>query len=200
MHPVNLSDEALLAECETIRQRRSGPGGQHRNKVETAIRLLHRPTGVTGQASERRSQAENLQQALFRLRLALAVQVRSDSVDSALTSTANAEAQAAADSAAADSAAAIESTPHRHKCSPLWKSRRQGQKVVINAEHADFPRLLAEALDVLTLCSGDQQVAAECLQVSATQLLKFVQKEPTAWDAVQLLRQQHGLPRLKAFS
>ena len=59
--------EQLLAECDVRASRRSGPGGQHRNKVETAISLHHLPTGVRAEASERRSQAQNQTQALFRL-------------------------------------------------------------------------------------------------------------------------------------
>ena len=77
-HPAELSVSELLAQCEVERLRRSGPGGQHRNKVETAIRLSHRPTGITAMASERRSQSANLDQALFRLRVNLALDVRSN--------------------------------------------------------------------------------------------------------------------------
>jgi hypothetical protein len=75
-HPSCLSSEKLLDQCEITRQRRSGPGGQHRNKVETAIRLRFRPTGTTSEASERRSQAANQSAATFRLRLNLALEVR----------------------------------------------------------------------------------------------------------------------------
>lgn len=71
------SDEALLAECEVQTYRASGPGGQNRNKVETAVRLRHRPTGITVIAEESRSQAENRARALRRLRRALALRVRS---------------------------------------------------------------------------------------------------------------------------
>ena len=45
-----------------------GPGGQHRNKTESAVRLTHPPTGVTVTATERRSQHENREVALERLR------------------------------------------------------------------------------------------------------------------------------------
>ena len=58
------------------RLRRSGPGGQHRNKVETAISLHHLPTDVHAEANERRSQAQNRTLALFRLRVNLALEVR----------------------------------------------------------------------------------------------------------------------------
>jgi len=75
-HPAELSSEALLNDCDVRRSRAGGPGGQHRNKVETAVTLKHRPTGVEAAAAERRSQPENQRIALRRLRLALALQVR----------------------------------------------------------------------------------------------------------------------------
>jgi hypothetical protein len=76
LHPASLAPERLAADCDTERLRRSGPGGQHRNKVETAIRLSHRPTGVRAEATERRSQAENRLLAFRRLRTNLALEVR----------------------------------------------------------------------------------------------------------------------------
>lgn len=77
MHPCELSDRQLLEDCDVRRQRRAGPGGQHRNKVESAIVLVHRPSGVRAEASERRNQHENRRVALKRLRLNLALDLRS---------------------------------------------------------------------------------------------------------------------------
>jgi hypothetical protein len=76
LHPADDEPARLLADCDVTRTRRSGPGGQNRNKVETAVVLRHRPSGLVAEASERRSQAENLRRALFRLRLNLALHVR----------------------------------------------------------------------------------------------------------------------------
>ncbi|GAC1403202.1 MAG: peptide chain release factor-like protein [Ktedonobacteraceae bacterium] len=45
----------------------SGPGGQHRNKVETGVRLHHRSSGITVTAVERRSQHANREAAYDRL-------------------------------------------------------------------------------------------------------------------------------------
>jgi hypothetical protein len=75
-HPAELDGERLHGECDIRFQRRSGPGGQHRNKVETAVHLTHRRTGVSAQASERRQQGENLAVALERLRIQLALDER----------------------------------------------------------------------------------------------------------------------------
>lgn len=83
MHPAALPDEALLDDCRETRTKRSGPGGQHRNKTETAIVLVHVPTGIAAEASERRSQHENRGVALKRLRLRLALEHRSKSKPSA---------------------------------------------------------------------------------------------------------------------
>ena len=76
-HPSAWPDDELLAACEVRFTRRSGPGGQHRNKVETAVVLRHMPTGISAEAHEERGQAENRRVALFRLRMRLAVEVRS---------------------------------------------------------------------------------------------------------------------------
>lgn len=77
-HPASISDKELLAECDEARTRRSGPGGQHRNKVESAVVLTHRKTHVSAEANERRSQHENRRKAVFRLRVNLALQHRTD--------------------------------------------------------------------------------------------------------------------------
>lgn len=67
-----LPDAALLAECREEFLVASGPGGQHRNKAATGVRLAHGPTGVAVTATERRSQARNRGAALRRLRERLA--------------------------------------------------------------------------------------------------------------------------------
>lgn len=71
-HPACASEEKLLEDCHVQRTRASGPGGQHRNKTETAIQMTHRPTGLTALAYERRSQEDNRKVAVFRMRLTLA--------------------------------------------------------------------------------------------------------------------------------
>lgn len=63
-----LADAALLAECDETFFMVGGPGGQHRNKTESGVRLVHRPTGAHVTATERRSQARNRTAALARLR------------------------------------------------------------------------------------------------------------------------------------
>ena len=64
-------DVALEADCEVEFFIGGGPGGQHRNKTASAVRLTHPPSGITVLATERRSQAQNRAVALKRLRARL---------------------------------------------------------------------------------------------------------------------------------
>ncbi|NBX29072.1 peptide chain release factor-like protein [bacterium] len=162
-HPAALPIAELLRQCSEIRTRRSGPGGQHRNKVETAVGLAHLPTRVTAEASERRSQAENRSVAVARLRLKLAVEHRE---------------------------------PAAGAPSPLWQSRCRGGRLTIAATHADYPSLVAEALDQLAAATGDLGTAAVLLGVTPSQLAKLLAKAPAAWTAFSRLRGAHGRPPL----
>lgn len=60
--PSRLAREVLVETC-----RAGGPGGQHRNVTDSAVRLLHVPSGVQVTASESRSQHRNRAVAWERL-------------------------------------------------------------------------------------------------------------------------------------
>ena len=62
------SDEDLLRECEVETFRSSGPGGQHVNKTESAVRLRHLPSGIVVASREVRSQYQNKSLCLQKLR------------------------------------------------------------------------------------------------------------------------------------
>jgi protein subunit release factor B len=62
------SDEELLRECEVETFRSSGPGGQHVNKTESAVRLRHKSSGVVVTSQQERSQYRNKQLCLEKLR------------------------------------------------------------------------------------------------------------------------------------
>ncbi|MEX0726795.1 MAG: peptide chain release factor-like protein [Planctomycetaceae bacterium] len=161
-HPGCASDDELLAHCAVERIRRSGPGGQHRNKVETGIRLRHRPTDLTAQATERRSQAENLKSAIDRLRWELVLSIRQ---------TGETDSSGAAPAA-----------------SPLWKSRCPGGMIKVNPQHRDYPLLVAEALDVLARYGWDMKPAAEQLGCTASQLTRFLRDDPRVFAHVNAQR------------
>src|SRR5262245_19264673 len=64
-HPTDR--ESLERDCELEFFVAGGPGGQHRNRTETGVRLTHRPTGTVVTATERRSQSANRDAAYERM-------------------------------------------------------------------------------------------------------------------------------------
>jgi hypothetical protein len=166
LHPARLATDELAAECKFRATRRSGPGGQNRNTVETAVILTHRPTGITAEASEHRTQGENRREALFRLRLNLALSVRLEAGTQGHSS---------------------------YSTSDLWQSRCRSGRIVINPEHDDFPALLAEALDVLAETNNDPRQAALALGCSPSQLVKLLKHEPRGLAVVNYNRRRAGL-------
>lgn len=59
--------ERLARDCDIVPFRSSGPGGQKKNKTESSVRVVHRPSGLVRIATEHRSQTRNRELALERL-------------------------------------------------------------------------------------------------------------------------------------
>jgi len=131
------------------------------------VSITHEPTGVAASASERRHQAQNRHEAIFRLRLNLARKVRRK-IDR-----------------------------EKYSPSELWESRRQGRQVSVNPRHRDFPGLLAEAMDVVMARDGDVAGAAGILGVSMSQLAKLIRHDRPAFGKVNQIREERGLKPLK---
>ena len=166
-HPAGLPEDRLGKQCRVTFGRASGPGGQHRNKVETAVHILHVPTGIEATAAERRSQSQNRHMARRRLRLKLARKVRT----------------------------AV--NPRRYECTDLWRQRRQGEKLPVSTRHRDYPALLAEALDLAAAGDFDVGGAAGVLGVTMSQLARLIRRDRHAFAWLNDGRKARGLPPLK---
>lgn len=75
---LEMDDAELSGLCRLQTFKSSGPGGQKVNKTSSAVRLIHNPTGIEVTSSESRSQHENRHNALKKLRMKIALEIRSD--------------------------------------------------------------------------------------------------------------------------
>jgi hypothetical protein len=164
---LTMSDDRLLAECTVETYRASGPGGQHRNKRDSGVRLTHSPTGVSVTATERRSQHENRRVAVRRLRKAIAVRVRAPAEVAAPPAGPLAEALA----------------------DPRWP--RIGQKA------PTYLVAVAQVLDRLEAAEGKVSDAAAALGVSTASLVKFLSLDTDLWTEANRLRRRFSRKPLR---
>ncbi len=177
MHPAQLPVDEFLTKCEFRTQRRSGPGGQHRNKVETAVFATHMPTGIVAHSTKERSQGKNRSIAIDRLRVKVAIEHRS--------------------AAARSSDPSSNDDEKKFQTSELWRNRSRGKRVTISRNHEQYAAVLAEALDCVAFFGWNDVAAADALEITRSQLLKLISMEPDALAEFNRQRQQCGLPRLQ---
>ena len=165
--------DKLIAQSTVETYRASGPGGQHRNKTDSAVRLTHRPTGVVVTATERRSQHENRHRAIVRLRKAIAVRIR-EPVEPCATAGLTGRAALTLPQAVAD---------------PAWPR--------ISQKSDTYLVVAAQVLDHVESCEGKISDAALRLGTSTASLVKFLSLDDDLWQEANRTRRRFGQKPLR---
>lgn len=188
---LQLSDAALLAQCDIHTYRSSGPGGQHRNKVSSAVRLRHPPTGISAHGDDSRSQHENKAMAIKRLRMNFALQLRHpvDKVAGAIPALVRECLFVPRGKGPVGRAPPADTHAHKDggQCPPYVVKRLQ----VGRRDHRFWP-VGAFLLDVLEAFEGRLSDAAAWLGVTTSNLVSVFQDDRHLLAAAQAIRKAHG--------
>ena len=174
-NPLLLDGPALLAQCDVHIYKASGPGGQHRNKVSSAVRLKHRPTGVSAHGDDSRSQHENKRLALSRLRMKLACQVRH-----------------AVDKEGDKPPAPLEECLFAPRGKARSSATSASQRLRIGRKDQRFWTVAGAVLDVLDAQEGKLSNAAAFIGISTGNLVATLKSDRHLLTAAQQIRKAHG--------
>ena len=199
---LSLEPAELLRRCVQAPFQGPGPGGQKRNRVYSGVRLTHPESGLAGEASESREARRNLEDALHRLRLAMALSLplsapRDPSPPDAPATTGSSRT-ATPGSARTDIPAAVASSPDPRPDPGRPVVARPRIRADANPRHADFPRFVLEALAALDAAEGRLSQAGGNLGVTASALTRFLRTEKAVWAKAQEIRKRRGLHPLKS--
>lgn len=178
-HPSVLDADVLAERLQIRFVRRGGPGGQHRNKVSTGA-VLHDPvTGVSGEATESRSQRTNRSVALARLRMAAAISLRT--IDPPIDDW-------QIDDSNAGNNCQIEQSV---------RDKLMNRRLKISTSSTDHPAAMALVLNDLYRAGGQPSLVSPIWRCSGGAVLRLVKSDPAAWRWLQSVRQHHGRLPLK---
>lgn len=170
-----LDDAGLLGQCDVNIYKASGPGGQHRNKVSSAIRLRHRPTGITAQGCDNRSQHANKRAALKRLRAKIACQVRRP----------------------LDLRDTLPAVPASCLLTPKGAAAGTKSRLQVGRRDKRFWPVGQFLLDLLDACGGRLSEAAGAMEITTSNLASVLKQDRHLYAAVQEIRKRHGLGPMK---
>jgi len=173
-----LCDEnALLKDCRVDAYKSPGPGGQRKNKVATAIRLLHEPSGISAQGRQTRSQHRNKTLALRNLRMRIACNYR--------------QPQDLTQLELPDEIA--ECFQHTRPGSTEHVKKRLSRKTGSRC----FWPVAAFVLDVFDAAEGQLSRASDALGISTANLTAFLHAHRHLLAAAQIIRKAHGYTPLR---
>jgi hypothetical protein len=176
MDYLKLDDAALLAQCDLHTYKSSGPGGQHRNKVSSAVRLKHRPTGIAAHGDDSRSQHENKRLAIQRLRMNIACQLRGQ-ID----------------------LAGLAIPPVVTECMFIARGgpAKGNNRLDVGRKDARYWPVACFLLDLLQACNGQLSSAGKCLGITTGNFSSMIESDRHLFAAAQQIRKHNGLKSLQ---
>ncbi len=191
-----MSDEELLAQCDIHIYKSSGPGGQHRNKVSSAVRLRHRETGVTAHGDDSRSQHQNKAMAIRRLRMNMALRLRSPLAEPGPAAARVADVPSARRAGVSPASATLPAVVRECMFIARGGDAKGSQRLEVGSKDARFWQVAAFVLDVLEAHKGQLAAAAAYIGITTGNLSRMLESERHLFAAGQEIRKAHGLKPL----